>query len=139
MFRPELSAGVELSSAKADTANTERQSIDIVIRFMFIVGRRRMAARLETELILSVVPFSIKSLTLQANYAAGCRCRYVVASALQCFMLGFLRGTKSHGLLLLSTRELLRYKRWMAFAEDSGLGIFLTCHCDRLRKRERPA
>jgi hypothetical protein len=31
---------------------------------MFVVGRRRMAARLETELILSVVPFSIKSLTL---------------------------------------------------------------------------
>ena len=64
MFRPELSAGVELSSAKADSATTERQSMDIVIRFIFIVGRRRMAARLETELILSVVPFSIKSLTL---------------------------------------------------------------------------
>jgi hypothetical protein len=57
VFRPELSAGVELSSAKADTATTERQSMDIVIRFIFIVGRRRMAARLETELILSVVPF----------------------------------------------------------------------------------
>ena len=83
---------MELSSAKADTATTERQSMDIVIRFIFIVGRRRMAARLETELILSVVPFSIKSLTLQANCAAGCRCRYVVASSLQCFMLGFLRG-----------------------------------------------
>jgi hypothetical protein len=38
--------------------------MDIVIRFMFIMGRRRMAARHETELIVSVVPFSIKSLTL---------------------------------------------------------------------------
>ena len=41
--------------------------MDIVIRFIFIVGGRRMAARLETELVLSVVPFSIKSLTLQTN------------------------------------------------------------------------
>jgi len=32
---------------------------------MFFVGRRRMAARLETKLILSVVPFSMKSLTLR--------------------------------------------------------------------------
>jgi len=58
VFRPELSAaGVELSSAKAETAITERQSMDRVIRFIFIVGRRRIAARLETELILLVVPF----------------------------------------------------------------------------------
>ena len=48
--------------------------MDIVIRFMFIVGRRRMAARLETELIVSMVPFSLESLTLQAN----CRRRVVV-------------------------------------------------------------
>jgi len=32
---------------------------------MFVVGRRRMAARLETELILSVVPFSAKRFTLR--------------------------------------------------------------------------
>jgi hypothetical protein len=63
MLRPELSAaGVELSSAKADTATTERQRIDIVIRFMFVVGRRHMAARLETKLIVSVVPFSAKTI-----------------------------------------------------------------------------
>ena len=43
-FRPELSAGVELSSAKADTATTERQSMDIVIRFMFIVGVREVCS-----------------------------------------------------------------------------------------------
>jgi hypothetical protein len=61
VFRPELSAGVELSSAKADTANTKRQSMDIVIRFMFVVGRRHMAARLETKLVLFAVPFSPKA------------------------------------------------------------------------------
>ena len=37
--------------------------MDIVIRFMFIVGRRRMAARLETKLNVSTVPFSTKNLT----------------------------------------------------------------------------
>jgi hypothetical protein len=35
--------------------------MDIVIRFMFIVVRR-MAARLETKLIVSTVPFSTKKL-----------------------------------------------------------------------------
>ena len=37
--------------------------MDIVIRFMFIVGRRRKAAKLETKLTVSTVPFLQKNLT----------------------------------------------------------------------------
>ena len=55
---------MELSSAKADTAITDRQSMDMVIRFIFIVGRRRMAARLETKLIVLTVPFSTKNFSV---------------------------------------------------------------------------
>ena len=68
MFRPELSAGVELSSAKADTATTERQSMDIVIRFMFVMGRRRMAAKLETKLTVFTVPFSTKNFSVPGSH-----------------------------------------------------------------------
>jgi hypothetical protein len=107
--------------------------------FHIIVGRRRMAARLETELILSVVPFSMKSLTLRAKCAAGCRCRLCCRLCSAMLYVRILRGSKSYGLLLLSTRELLSYERWLAFAEACVLGIFLTCHRDRPRKREGPA
>jgi hypothetical protein len=46
--------------------------MDIVIRFMFIVGRRRMAARLETELILPAVPFFKNKVTLPPTFPHPC-------------------------------------------------------------------
>ena len=42
--------------------------MDIVIRFMFVMGRRRMAAKLETKLTVFTVPFSTKNFSVPGSH-----------------------------------------------------------------------